>query len=147
MDTTAPMPDWKTRQMIKASGWPLAPGLLAPGADFHAPAEGGLVPFHWACTEGKAGLVRHMLEHGANPQDRLPTGQGMLHMAARSKDFQTVMLLIDALKAAGAPAPDEGLRSFLTRTFAKGHPDSKNRLLQALKDWDRLQKQAAPRPD
>ena len=32
------------QQMIKASGWPLAPELLEPGADFHAPAEGGLVP-------------------------------------------------------------------------------------------------------
>ena len=140
------MTDWKIQQMIKASGWPLAPEHLAPGADFHAPAEGGLVPFHWACSQGKAGLVRHMLDHGANPQDRLPTGQGMLHMAARAADFQTVMLLIDALKATGAPAPDEGLRSFLTKTFAKGHADSKNRLQQTLKDWDRLQKQAAAKP-
>lgn len=138
------MTDWKTQQMIKASGWPLAPELLAPGADFSAPAEGGLVPWHWACSEGKAGLVRHMIEHGANLQDRTPTGQGMLHMAARSKSFQVVMLLIDALKASGAPAPDEGLRSFLAKTFSKGHPDSKNRLQQALKDWDRLQRQAPP---
>lgn len=138
------MTDWKTQQMIKASGWPLAPELLAPGADFSAPAEGGLVPWHWACSEGKAGLVRHMIEHGANLQDRTPTGQGMLHMAARSKSFQVVMLLVDQLKATGAPAPDEGLRSFLTKTFSKGHPDSKNRLQQALKDWDRLQRQAAP---
>jgi len=68
----------------------------------------------------------------------------MLHMAARAKSFQVVMLLIDALKATGAPAPDEGLRSFLTKTFAKGHPDSKNRLQQTLKDWDRLQRQATP---
>ncbi|MDP3810478.1 MAG: ankyrin repeat domain-containing protein [Hydrogenophaga sp.] len=135
------MTDWKTQQMIKASGWPLAPELLAPGADFSAPAEGGLVPWHWACSEGKAGLVRYMIEHGANVQDRTPTGQGMLHMAARSKSFQVVMMLIDALKATGAPAPDEGLRSFLTKTFSKGHPDSKNRLQQTLKDWDRLQRQ------
>jgi hypothetical protein len=46
------MTDWKTQQMIKASGWPLAPELLAPGANFSAPAEGGLVPWHWACSEG-----------------------------------------------------------------------------------------------
>lgn len=130
--------------MIKASGWPLEPELLAPGADFRAPAAGGLVPWHWACSEGKAGLVRYMLDNGADPQDRTPTGQGMLHMAARAKSFQVVMLLIDALKASGAPAPEEGLRSFLTKTFSKGHPDSKNRLQQALKDWDRLQRQAAP---
>lgn len=136
------MTDWKTQQMIKASGWPLAPGLLAPGADFNAPADGGLVPWYWACSEGKAGLVRYMLDNGADPQARTPTGQGMLHMAARARSFQVVMLLIDALKAAGAPAPDEGLRSFLTKTFSKGHPDSKNRLQQALKDWDRLQRQA-----
>ena len=70
-DPTAPMPDWKTRQMIKASGWPLAPELLEPGADFHAPAEGGLVPFHWACTEGKAGVLKYMLEHGAYAAVRL----------------------------------------------------------------------------
>ncbi len=139
------MTDWKTQQMIKASGWPLAPELLAPGADFSTPAEGGLVPWHWACSEGKAGLVRYMLDNGADPQDRTPAGQAMLHMAARAQSFQVVMLLIDALKAGGAPAPDEGLRSFLTKTFAKGHPDSKNRLQQALKDWDRLQRQAAPR--
>ncbi|MDP2073872.1 ankyrin repeat domain-containing protein [Hydrogenophaga sp.] len=138
------MTDWKTQQMIKASGWPLAPELLAPGADFSAPAEGGLVPWHWACSEGKAGLVRYMLDHGADPQDRTPAGQAMLHMAARAKSFQVVMLLIDALKASGAPVPEEGLRSFLTKTFAKGHPDSKNRLQQTLKDWDRLQRQATP---
>lgn len=134
--------------MIKASGWPLAAELLAPDADFHTPAEGGLVPWHWACSEGKAGLVRYMLDNGADPQDRTPTGQGMLHMAARAKSFQVVMLLIDALKTAGAPAPDEGLRSFLAKTFAKGHPDSRNRLQQTLKDWDRLQRQAAAvKPD
>ena len=138
------MTDWKTQQMIKASGWPLAPELLAPGANLSAPADGGLVPWHWACSEGKAGLVRHMLDNGADPQDRTPAGQSMLHMAARAQSFQVVMLLIDALKATGAPAPDEGLRSFLTKTFAKGHPDSRNRLQQTLKDWDRLQRQAAP---
>ena len=138
------MTDWKTQQMIKASGWPLAPELLAPGADFSAPADGGLVPWHWACSEGKAGLVRFMLDNGADPQDRTPTGQGMLPMATRAKSFQAVMLLIDALKAAGAPAPDEGLSSFLTKTFSKGHPDSRNRLQQTLKDWNRLQRQAAP---
>ena len=33
------MTDWKTRQMIKASGWPLDPDLLAPGADFNAPRK------------------------------------------------------------------------------------------------------------
>jgi hypothetical protein len=48
--------NWKTQQMIKASGWPLAPELLAaPDADFNARLEGGLVPLHWACTRAKPG--------------------------------------------------------------------------------------------
>ena len=42
------MTDWKTRQMIKASGWPLEPDTLAPGTDFSAPQADGLVPLHSA---------------------------------------------------------------------------------------------------
>ena len=49
------MTPWQLQQMIKASGWPLAAEHLAPGADFNARLDGGLVPLHWACTGGKAG--------------------------------------------------------------------------------------------
>ncbi|MEN9903851.1 MAG: hypothetical protein RLZZ555_416 [Pseudomonadota bacterium] len=138
------MTDWKTLQMIKASGWPLDPGLLAPGADFNAPAAGGLVPLHWACEHGKDGLVRYMIEHGADVQARTGSGLGMLELAARSGSFQTVMMLIDRLKAAAAPLPDEALRQLLTQTFSQGHPNSRNRLQQTLKDWERIRKKSAP---
>ena len=59
------MNDWKLLQMIKACGWPLAPELLANDANFNARLEGGLVPLHWACAQGKAGLVKHMIQNGA----------------------------------------------------------------------------------
>ena len=57
-------------------------------------------------------------------------------------------LVIDRLKALSAPPPDEALRKRLTDVFSEGHTDAKNRILQTLKDWDRIAKKAgtAPRP-
>lgn len=137
------MSDWKHQQMIKASAWPLAAELLAPAADFAARLEGGLVPLHWACREGKAGVVKFMIEHGANVHDLTDDGKSMLELAIPSKSFQTVMLLIDRLKATGAPSPDEALKKRLNNAFRDGHPDAKNRLQQTLRDWERIAK-AAP---
>ncbi|MDR7150467.1 ankyrin repeat protein [Hydrogenophaga palleronii] len=134
------MSDWKHQQMIKASAWPLAAELLAPTADFTARLEGGLVPLHWACREGKAGVVKYMIEYGANVHDLTDDGKSMLELVIPSKSFQTVMLLIDRLKATGAPAPDEALRKRLNNAFSKGHPDARNRLQQTLRDWDRIAK-------
>jgi ankyrin repeat protein len=136
------MNDWKFQQMIKASGWPLAPELLASGANFNARLEGGLVPLHWACAQGKAGLVKHMTQLGANVQDADDDGETPLSMALNSGSFQVVMLVIDRLKALAAPPPDEALRTRLTDSFSKNHTDAKNRLLQTLKDWDRIAKKA-----
>ena len=131
------MSDWKHQQMIKASAWPLAADLLAPDADFTARLDGGLVPLHWACREGKAGLLKYMIEHGANVHDHTDDGQGMLELALKSRSFQTVMLLIERLKATAAPPPDEALQKRLHAAFGHGHANAKNRLLQALKDWER----------
>lgn len=134
--------------MIKASGWPLAPELLTtPDADFNARLEGGLVPLHWACTGGKAGLVAFMLERGANVLDAADgavsvAGRTPLYMAIHSGSFQTVMLVIDQLKVIGAPPADEALRKRLTGMVSKSHADAKNRLAQTLKDWDRIAKKA-----
>jgi len=139
------MSDWKHQQMIKASAWPLGAELLAPDADFTARLEGGLVPLHWACREGKAGVVKFMIEHGANVHDLTDDGKNMLELAIPSKSFQTIMLLIDRLKATGAPLPDEALQKRLNNAFRDGHPDAKNRLQQTLRDWDRIAK-AAPSP-
>jgi ankyrin repeat protein len=140
------MTDWKTRQMIKASGWPLAPERLAPDADFNARLDGGLVPLHWACEQGKPGLVKHMIEHGANVLDAAADGQTPLAMAVHAGSFQTVMLLIDRLKALAAPPPDEALRQQMTDAFSQGHADARNRLLQTLKDWDRIARQPPSAP-
>ena len=128
--------------MIKASGWPLAAEHLAPGADFNARLEGGLVPLHWACAAGKAGMVQHMLDHGANVLDAAADGQTPLTLAVESGSFQVVMLVIDRLKALGAPPPDAALRERMTRTFGERHTDAKNRLLQTLRDWDQRAKRA-----
>lgn len=136
------MTSWQLQQMIKASGWPLAPELLAPGADFNARLDGGLVPLHWACEQGKPGLVKHMIEHGANVLDAADNGDTPLAIALRSGSFQVVMLLIDRHKALAAPAPDEALRQRLIDTFSQGHTDAKNRLLQTLKDWGRIARKA-----
>ena len=136
------MTDWKLQQMIKASGWPLAAEHLAPGADFNARLEGGLVPLHWACAAGKAGVVQHMLDHGANVLDAAADGQTPLTLAVDSGSFQVVMLVIDRLKALGAPPPDAALRERMTRTFGARHTDAKNRLLQTLRDWDQRAKRA-----
>jgi ankyrin repeat protein len=140
------MNDWKLLQMIKACGWPLAPELLASDANFNARLVGGLVPLHWACAQGKAGLVKYMIQHGANVQDVDDNGQTPLVMALNSGSFQVVMLLIDQLKARAAPPPDLALRQRLTESFSKGHTDAKNRLLQTLKDWDRIARKAGTAP-
>jgi hypothetical protein len=142
------MNDWKLLQMIKACGWPLAPELLASGADFNARLDDGLVPLHWACAQGKAGLVKHMTQHGANVQDADGAGQTPLTLALNSGSFQVVMLLIDRLKALAAPPPDPALRQRLTESFCKGHADARNRMAQTLKDWDRIARIAgtAPKP-
>jgi hypothetical protein len=137
------MSDWKHTQMIKASGWPLAPECLAPEADFTARLEGGLVPLHWACREGKAGVLKFMIEQGANVRDRTDDGRDMLELAVWSRSFQTVMLVIDRLKATAAPLPDESLNKRLQAAFGKAHPDARNRLQQALKDWERIVKAGA----
>ncbi|MEY4736605.1 MAG: hypothetical protein RL302_924, partial [Pseudomonadota bacterium] len=81
------MNDWKLLQMIKACSWPLAPELLAIGADFNARLDGGLVPLHWACAQGKAGLVKHMIQHGANVQDTDEHGQTPFTLALSSGSF------------------------------------------------------------
>ena len=135
---TDPMSDWKIQQMIKTSDWPLAPELLAPGADFNARLADGRVPLHWACQQGKAGLVKYMIEQGADMLDRTENGRSLLELATDSESFQVVMLEIDQLKRLAAPAPDEALRKRLTHVFRNGHPNSRNRLQQTFKDWDRI---------
>jgi len=134
------MTDWRLQQMIKASGWPLPPELLHPGSDFCAPAGDGVVPLHWACAHGKDGLVKYMVTEGANVLDVTADGRSMLALAMQSGSFQTVMLLIDRLKALAAPAPTAEFRQQLLKAFSTGHPNQKNRLQQTLKDWDRIQK-------
>ncbi len=136
------MNDWKLLQMIKASDWPLAPELLASDANFNARLDGGLVPLHWACAEGKAGLVKHMIQHGANVQDGDDNGQSPLTMALNSGSFQVVMMVIERLKMLEAPSPDVTLRLRLTGSVSKGHADARNRMAQTLKDWDRIARKA-----
>lgn len=136
------MSDWKHTQMIKASGWPLSAGLLAPDTDFNAPLDGGLVPLHWACAHGKAGLLQFMLENRADLAATAGHGQHLLDLAVRSGSFQTVMLLIERLKATAAPPPDEALQKRLQAAFGGGHANARNRLLQALRDWERKYRSA-----
>ena len=140
------MNDWKLLQMIKACEWPLAPELLASGANFNARLDGGLVPLHWACAQGKAGLVKHMIQHGANVQHEDDNGQTPLTMALNSGSFQVVMMVIDRLKTLAAPPPDLTLRMRLTDNFSKGHADARNRMAQTLKDWDRIAKKTGVVP-
>ena len=140
------MNDWKLQQMIKACDWPLDPELLAIGANFNARLDGGLVPLHWACAQGKAGLVKHMTQHGADVQDADADGQTPLTLALNAGSFQVVMLLIDQLKALAAPPPDVALRQRLTGSFSKGHADARNRMVQTLKDWDRIARKAGTAP-
>jgi hypothetical protein len=83
-----------------------------------------------------------MLAHGADVHDLTANGQGMLELALRSKDFQTVMLVIDQLKAAAAPPPTEAQKKQLTHAFSQAHTNAKNRLQQTLKDWERIYKSA-----
>jgi ankyrin repeat protein len=138
MNPTDPMNDWKFQQLVKASGWPLEPALVATGADFNARLDRGLVPLHWACAQGKAGLLKHMVLHGADVQDADADGKTPLAMALDSGSFQVVMLVIERLKALAAPAPDPALRQRLSESFSKGHADARNRMEQTLKDWDRI---------
>lgn len=132
------MSDWKTQQMIKASGWPLAPETLAPGTDFGQASPGGLVPLHWACQHGKVGLLRYMLDQGADVTGLTPSGKSMLELALDAQDFQTVMLLIDQLKLKGVPPPSNAIKTRLTQSFGDGHANARNRMLQTLRDWERI---------
>ena len=132
------MSDWKTQQMIKASGWQDTAETLAPGANFNQPTATGLIPLHWACQHGKTGLVLHMIAHGANVADITPGGKSMLELALDAQDYQTAMLLIDQLKATGAPLPNEAISARLTQSFGDSHPNSRNRMLQTLRDWERI---------
>lgn len=132
------MSDWKIQQMIKASGWPEAPEALVIGTNFNQATAGGLVPLHWACEHGKTGLVRYMIVHGANVADVTADGQSMLELALNAQDFQTLMVLIDQLKATGAPPPSEPIKARLSQSFRGSHPDSRNRTLQTLRDWERI---------
>lgn len=134
------MTDWKTRQMIKASGWPLGPDSLDPGTNFNAPQTGGLVPLHWAVQGGKSGLLEYLLTHGADVNEPPDGGYGLLMLAVGSTNYQTVMLLMDRLKAIGTPPPDVALQKRLTQAFATGHTNAKNRLQQSLRDWQRISK-------
>lgn len=132
------MSDWKTQQMINASGWPEAPEALAIGTNFNQATASGRVPLHWACEHGKTGLVRYMIAHGANVADVTADGKSMLELALNAQDFQSLMMLIDQLKATGAPPPSEAIKARLTQSFRGGHPDSHNRILQTLRDWERI---------
>jgi len=134
------MTDWKTRQMIKASGWPHDPDTLAPGTDFNAPQADGLLPLHWAVQGGKPGLLAYLLAHGADVNAQPPGGHGLLAWALATRNFQVVMMLIDQLKATAAPPPDEALQKRLTQAFASSHTNAKNRLQQTLRDWQRISK-------
>ena len=116
------MNDWKLLQMITACGWPLAPELLSSDANFNARLDGGLVPLHWACAQGKAGLVKHMIQHGANVQDAADDGLTPLIMALNSGSFQVVMLVIDQLKALSAPPPDSEFRELQEPTAPQDWP-------------------------
>ena len=111
---------------------------MAAGSDFNQPTASGLVPLQWACQHGKTGLVRHMIAHGANVADTAPGGKSMLELALDAQGYQTAMLLIDQLKAIGAAPPTEAIRSRLTQSFGHSHPNSRNRMLQTLRDWDRI---------
>lgn len=134
------MTDWKTRQMIKASGWPHDPDTLAPGTDFNAPQADGLVPLHWATQSGKAGLLEYLLANGADVTAQPPGGHGLLAWALASNNFQTVMLLIDQLKTTACPPPDDAQQKRLTHAFAGSHTNARNRLQQTLRDWQRISK-------
>jgi hypothetical protein len=87
-----------------------------------------------------------MTEHGADVQDADGDGQTPLTMAVNAGSFQVVMLVIDRIKALAAPPPDLALRQRLTDSFSKGHADARNRLVQTLKDWDRIARKAVPAP-
>lgn len=133
--------DWKLKQMIKASGWPLAPECLYPDRDFNAPvAPGDLVPLHWVCAHGKDGLLAYMLSQGADPLGTSADGQDMLTLALQSGSFQTMMRLIDHFKAQGQALPSPERQAEWLSRFAHGHPNQKNRLQQTLRDWARRQK-------
>ena len=46
--------------------------------------------------------------------------------------------LVEQRRLGGRAAPDEALRKRLTHVFRNGHPNSRNRLQQTFKDWDRI---------
>lgn len=63
--------------------------LVGAGADVEATYE-GCTPLHMATCKGTSEAVRALMEAGANPDRRLPTGVTPLHIAAESGRVDTM---------------------------------------------------------
>jgi ankyrin repeat protein len=95
----------------------IAAELLRRGADVHAVARNPLrvQPIHSAAAGGHTGIVRLLLENGANPDARQEGGFTPLHAAAQSGSDE----LYDLLVSAGADpeaATDDGRTAADLRT-------------------------------
>lgn len=85
--------------MIAASnGHPTAVvELISAGASVNAHDSALMTPLHWACEKNKPGVVRRLLEMGANPNDT-ECGVPPLHYAVQNAEesYQNALMLIRA---------------------------------------------------
>lgn len=67
--------------------------LLEAGADVNAPQEKGFTPLHEAAATGKLDLLRILLSHGANPEQKTEDGKSALDLARDQKQDAIVDVL------------------------------------------------------
>ncbi|WP_176716974.1 ankyrin repeat domain-containing protein [Xanthomonas translucens] len=79
---------------------------LGMGADPNCPNARGLMPIHLAARQGEGAIVRHLLEHGADPAIEGPSGTRTLDMAAGQLVAQTYVALGLAKRVRHFPAEE-----------------------------------------
>jgi ankyrin repeat protein len=72
--------------------------LVQAGADVEAPSKNAMMvrAIHAAAARRASGIIRFLLEHGADPDAQQQQGFVALHSAAQSGDEATVAVLLDA---------------------------------------------------
>lgn len=117
---------------------PVVRRILEAGAPANDPAIGVGAPFCAACAGGHIGVVRLLLEHGANPTAADDSGVSSLRLALANSAWPVVELLLD--RAAAGTLPGLGLRDdfFLHAACGLGRLDLVRDLIDGLPALEKI---------
>lgn len=109
--------------------------LIAHGVDVSQPSEAGTLPTHVAAARGHSSILAALLAAGAPPGAKDGDKQTILHLAARSKDAETIRVAANACKdlktrAGGLEAWDRWKRTAASWALHSGSIEA----LQILRD-------------